>query len=65
MIFFIPAEAHDQLGTIEKHNALWRTAFERNVDTFGVTDDDLIDLAIVKTSDGKNSMVKQYGRTAY
>ena len=65
MVFFIPAECHDQLGTIERHNAVWREAFERVVDQHAVDTDEQIDIAITATCHGKNSIVKQYGRTPY
>ena len=65
MVFFIPAESHEQLGLIERHNAMWRHAFEKVVDQLAAVTDDEIDVAIVQTSRGKNQTVRQYGRSIY
>ena len=61
----IPAEAHHQIGVIERHNSTLRMLLERIVDSKPCMSSDDIDVAITSALYAKNSATWSSGRPPY
>lgn len=64
-IHVVPAEAHHQIGVIERHNGTLRMLLERIVDSMPCTNEDDIDMALVSALQAKNSATWSSGRPPY
>ncbi|CAK9056884.1 Heat shock protein sti1-like, partial [Durusdinium trenchii] len=62
---YIPAEAHNKIGLVERHNATYRSLMERIVDAQGVTGYDQMDIVTAMASHAKNSCTWSTGRPPY
>jgi len=62
---WVPAEAHHQLGRIERHNAIWRVMFQKVVDSNAVCAIEDVDMAVAATCHAKNSLIQRCGRSPY
>ena len=62
---YIPAEAHNKIGLVERHNATYRSLMERIVDAQGVIGYDQMDIVTAMASHAKNSCTWSTGRPPY
>ncbi|CAE7214367.1 GIP, partial [Symbiodinium sp. KB8] len=64
MVDYCPAEAHWQIGQVERQNAFLRTVLEKLVDTFAATGVEDIRLLLAPALHAVNSMTLSRGRTS-
>ena len=60
-----PAEAHYQIGRIERHNYVAKLMVNRLTDTLGLCEDEEIDEMAVQVAHAKNSNTRRRGRSPY
>ncbi|CAE7938955.1 GIP [Symbiodinium necroappetens] len=65
LVNYCAADAHWQIGQVERQNAFLRTVIERLVDTFAATDVTEMQLLLAPALHAVNSMVLTRGRSAY
>ena len=65
MVDYCPAEAHWQIGHVERQNAFLRTVLEKLVDTFAATGVSDIQLLLAPALHAVNSMTLSRGRSAF
>ena len=65
MVDYCPAEAHWQIGQVERQNAFLRTVLEKLVDTFAATGVEDIRLLLAPALHAVNSMTLSRGRSAF
>ena len=61
----VPAEAHWQLGKIERHNCTFRMMLERVIDFNACWNAEQLDLAVLSVCNAKNAMVRRCGRSPF
>ncbi|CAE8672696.1 unnamed protein product, partial [Polarella glacialis] len=64
-IRYAAAEAHHQIGRVERHNYILRRILEKVIDAMAVVDDEGFEAALDAALYAKNSGIKHYGRTPY
>ena len=57
-----PNRGHNQIGDIERHNDVWRSAFHKVMDKLGCTEFWQIELCAGVTSSAKNRLIRRCGR---
>ncbi|CAE7223119.1 LZTR1 [Symbiodinium necroappetens] len=65
MVDYCPAEAHWQIGQVERQNAFLRTVLEKLVDTFAAAGVEDIRLLLAPALHAVNSMTLSRGRSAF
>ena len=65
LVNYCAADAHWQIGQVERQNAFLRTVIEKLVDTFTATDVTEMQLLLAPALHAVNSMVLTRGRSAY
>ncbi|CAE7284877.1 GIP, partial [Symbiodinium necroappetens] len=65
LVNYCAADAHWQIGQVERQNAFLRTVIEKLVDTFAATDVTEMQLLLAPALHAVNSMVLTRGRSAY
>eukprot|EP00971_Amphidinium_carterae_P229973 4564278-Amphidinium_carterae.2 len=58
----VPADAHHQLGKVERHNYVLKLMLRKMVDQLVVADEHQFDLALLMATHAKNDMVRKAGR---
>ncbi|CAE7884771.1 RE2, partial [Symbiodinium necroappetens] len=65
LVSYCAADAHWQIGQVERQNAFLRTVLEKMTETFAATDVDQMQLILAPSLRAVNSMVLTRGRSAY
>ncbi|CAE7350990.1 GIP [Symbiodinium sp. KB8] len=65
LVSYCAADAHWQIGQVERQNAFLRTVLEKMTETFAATDVDQMQLILAPSLHAVNSMVLTRGRSAY
>ena len=58
----VPADAHHQLGKVERHNYVLKLMLRKILDQLAVSSLDQFDIAIVMATAAKNDMIRRAGR---
>eukprot|EP00971_Amphidinium_carterae_P245681 4879021-Amphidinium_carterae.1 len=58
----IPADAHHQLGKIERHNFVVKLMVRKMIDQLAVASEDQFDVALLMSVHAKNDMIRRAGR---
>lgn len=62
---YVPAEAHNKIGLIERHNATYRSLMERVIEQQAVVGSDQMELTTAAAAHAKNSCTWSAGRPPY
>eukprot|EP00971_Amphidinium_carterae_P335324 6471125-Amphidinium_carterae.1 len=60
-VLHVPAEQHSQLGRIERHNAVLRTALLKLIDDQGVARGEELDIVLAAATHAKNHLMRKAG----
>ena len=63
VVDMVPASAHHQLGTIERHNALFRLMMDKVVDSTQAVTDEQMRQCCVAVCSARNSLIRRCGRS--
>lgn len=58
---FVPAESHDKMGLVERHNTVLRTVMEKMIDDRGIVGQEDMEL-VAATAGGRPAYVAAFGR---
>ena len=63
VVDYIPPDAHWQLGTVERHNHVWREMANKVIDSTGAMTVEQLEMVILGVTDTKNNQYRRNGRS--